>query len=128
MSDTTNGLGYVTPSFTYTTQHKEWLPEPEPQLKLDVEPELLPCPFCGKLPCVERENDCLIIYCGCKVTVGVHGIAAEAISVWNTRYYPPEVVKTLKFYYKEELRRRNITTDADNRQAERALRAMGVLP
>ena len=119
MSDTNGNL-------TYDMKHSEWLPEP--QLKLDV--ELLPCPFCGAMPYVEREDDCLIIYCGCKVTVGVHGIAAEAVAAWNTRYYPPEVVAALQFYYKDDLNsvEEGILESVDKRPAERALRAIGLLP
>lgn len=137
MSDTTNELGYVPPSLTYTTQHKEWLPEPQP--KLDV--ELLPCPFCGEMPVIHYHNNYVEIYCDCddclmdEVKVERDGFdlqldETEAVAAWNTRYYPPEVVAALQFYYKDDLNsvEEGILESVDKRPAARALRAMGLLP
>ena len=87
MSDTNGNL-------TYDMKHSEWLPEPQP--KLDVKPELLPCPFCGEMPVIHYHNNYVEIYCDCddclmdEVKVerdgfDLHLDETEAISAWNTR-------------------------------------------
>ena len=117
---------------------KEWLPEPEPQLKLDVEQALLSCPFCGEMAKILRDQYRVIVSCPNKHEISylfcdfasIEIAIATAISVWNTRYYPQGVVAALICYYRDDQRsvEEGILESVDKRPAARALRAIGVLP
>jgi len=91
-------------------------------------PELLPCPFCGQMPDVERDGAYMLINCGCKMEPGVFGDPDLAIAAWNARTYPTDVVAALRFYYAYEIRKGSDTTSWCSRLAEHALLTMGLLP
>ena len=101
----------------------------------------IPCPFCGRMPEVTRYQYRTSIRCANKHCVGYFGVVskvhadenvatAAAIAAWNARYYPPEVIAALKFYYNDDLYSvaEDILESADKRPAAHALRAIGVLP
>lgn len=59
--------------------------------------ELKPCPFCGKKAYLlepDVSNQFWTVSCLFCVAIDITGPTEEqAISKWNTRHYPPEVMK-----------------------------------